>query len=488
MSINRNLSNFADNTGAPNAPTINVPNIGETATVSATAATGTINYDVLTQSTLYYTTAATGDFTLNFRGNASTAFNAFLPIGQAVDVKYFVTNGATAYKLSAINIDGTAQTIKWAGGTAPSAGTASAVDEYNITIIKTAASTYTVYAASSIVTSSGTSSANIWSAAAAMNGSTTTGQQMQSVAVNSSGLCVAGGVSGLIATSTDGINWTTPARPAALFASSGTVRCIGVSSTNVFYAAVAAASLGVRGYATSTDGVTWTTSLFNGSTVNGNMYGVAISSSGRIVFVGANYFTTSADGTTWTTPAPFSSATFSANAVCVNSAGLFVAVGSDSSSGPSYSTSVDGSTWTPVANFNGFAPGNVGSVNGVAVNSSGRFVAVGNINTYGSSLYTTSTDGTTWTTPTSFNGLYQSFNVRGITVNSAGKFIAVGSGSDNLPIYTASNDGVTWSNPQQMGDYPATGSPFGVTIAPSGKFIAVGQGAVQTTSLNWFTV
>ena len=481
MSINRNLSNFADNTGAPNAPTINVPNIGETATVSATAATGTINYDVLTQSTLYYTTAATGDFTLNFRGNASTAFNAFLPIGQAVDVKYFVTNGATAYKLSAINIDGTAQTIKWAGGTAPSAGTASAVDEYNITIIKTAASTYTVYAASSIVTSSGTSSGNIWSSGAAMNGSTTTNQNMRSVAVNSSGLCVAGGLAGLIARSTDGINWTTPAKPAPFFTSNGTVTCIAVSPTNVFYAAVATASFSVRGYATSTDGVTWTTSLFNGDNVNGSMAGVAISSSGRIVFVGGTRFTTSADGTTWTTPAQFSSATFTPRAVCVNSAGLFVAVGADTSSGPAYSTSVDGSTWTPVANFNGYAPGGSIYMNSVAVNSSGRFVAVGD------SLYTTSTDGTTWTTPAPINGLPQFFEINSIAVNSAGKFIAVGVGSNGTSIYTASNDGVTWSNPQQIGDYAAGGTPSAVTIAPSGKFIAVGVGPIQSVPWAWFT-
>ena len=57
------------------------------------------------------------------------------------------TNGATAYYPTAITIDGAAQTVKWQGGTAPTAGNASSVDAYSYTILKTAATpTYTVFA------------------------------------------------------------------------------------------------------------------------------------------------------------------------------------------------------------------------------------------------------------------------------------------------------------------------------------------------------
>ena len=135
MSNNRNLGAFAEYTNSGAAPVASVPNLGEIATSSATAATGAINYDVITQSTLYYTTDATGDFTLNVRGDGSTPMSTFLPVGQAVDVRFFNTNGATAYALTGVSVDGTAQTLNWMGGSAPS-GTANAVDQYVITIIR----------------------------------------------------------------------------------------------------------------------------------------------------------------------------------------------------------------------------------------------------------------------------------------------------------------------------------------------------------------
>ena len=135
MSNNRNLGAFAEYTNSGAAPVASVPNLGEIATSSATAATGAINYDVITQSTLYYTTDATGDFTLNVRGDGSTPMSTFLPVGQAVDVRFFNTNGATAYALTGVSVDGAAQTLNWMGGSAPS-GTANAVDQYIITIIR----------------------------------------------------------------------------------------------------------------------------------------------------------------------------------------------------------------------------------------------------------------------------------------------------------------------------------------------------------------
>ena len=116
----------------------------EVITVSATAATGTIQYDILTQSVLYYTSNASANWTLNFRGNVSTSVNTLLSTGQSVTVTFLNTNGTTAYYPTAITIDGSAQTVKWSGGTAPAYGNASSIDAYQYTIIKTASATYTV--------------------------------------------------------------------------------------------------------------------------------------------------------------------------------------------------------------------------------------------------------------------------------------------------------------------------------------------------------
>ena len=117
----------------------------ERTTVSATAATGTINFDAVTQGVLYYTTNATANWTLNVRGSSSATLTSMLAVGDAITVVFLNTNGATAYYPTVYQIDGSAVTPKWQGGTAPSAGNASSIDSYSLTIIKTAATpTYTV--------------------------------------------------------------------------------------------------------------------------------------------------------------------------------------------------------------------------------------------------------------------------------------------------------------------------------------------------------
>lgn len=146
MTIPRNLSIFAEYAGTVNAPTFSIPNAGEVATVSATAATGTINYDVITQSVLYYTSNAAANWTLNIRGNASVSLNTFMATNQSVTVVFLVTQGATPYYNNAFQIDGNSVTPKYQGGTAWSAGNASGIDAYTYTIIKTGSAAFTVLA------------------------------------------------------------------------------------------------------------------------------------------------------------------------------------------------------------------------------------------------------------------------------------------------------------------------------------------------------
>jgi hypothetical protein len=120
----------------------------ETVEIVAAGSTGTINVDTLTASVEYYTGAATANWTLNVRGSASVTLNSTMAIGEQISIVYLNTNTATAYIPSAFNIDGTAVgvTLKWLGGVAPATGTVNGVDAYVYTIIKTAASTYTVLA------------------------------------------------------------------------------------------------------------------------------------------------------------------------------------------------------------------------------------------------------------------------------------------------------------------------------------------------------
>ena len=119
-------------------------NAGETATVSATAATGTINYDVTTQSVVYYTSNASANWTVNFRGSSGTSLNTLMSTGQSVTVAFLVTQGATAYYNSAVQVDGSSVTPKYQGGTAYTSGNVSSIDAYTYTIIKTGSATFTV--------------------------------------------------------------------------------------------------------------------------------------------------------------------------------------------------------------------------------------------------------------------------------------------------------------------------------------------------------
>jgi len=131
--------------GSSTTPGIKIQNALEKVTISATAATGTINYDCLTQSVLYYTSSAAANWTLNLRGDGTTSLDTLMATGESITVVFMVTNGATPYYQSALTIDGGAVTPKWQGGTAPAAGNASSIDSYSLTVVKTGAGAFTAF-------------------------------------------------------------------------------------------------------------------------------------------------------------------------------------------------------------------------------------------------------------------------------------------------------------------------------------------------------
>jgi len=121
----------------------------EAVTVSTTFVTA-FTYDVLTQAVYFQNVNLGSNFTVNFRGNASTTLNAALATGESVTAALITKQGNTTfYNTSVLTVDGTSTnvTVVWQGGSAPTGGNASSNDVYTYTAIKTAASTYTILAA-----------------------------------------------------------------------------------------------------------------------------------------------------------------------------------------------------------------------------------------------------------------------------------------------------------------------------------------------------
>ena len=75
-----------------------------------------------------YLSGATADMTLDVTNLPAVD-------GQIQNVSFIVSQGATPYIVSTLQIGGTGATIKWSGGAAPT-GTANAVDVFSFTIIR----------------------------------------------------------------------------------------------------------------------------------------------------------------------------------------------------------------------------------------------------------------------------------------------------------------------------------------------------------------
>ena len=152
---------FANSTGSggqvfATSPTLTTPTLTtptlksalETTYVDTTALNGTYNVYVSTNGSLILNTGTpSANFTFNVASTSSVALNTLLAVGGAVTFTVLGTNGSSnAYSLTGISVDGTSQTVNWQGGSAPSTPAFSTMYAYTVTIIKTAANTYTVLA------------------------------------------------------------------------------------------------------------------------------------------------------------------------------------------------------------------------------------------------------------------------------------------------------------------------------------------------------
>jgi len=110
----------------------------ETANVTTLmGANTTIN---VAQPLVVFTANSSANSTVNFTGLAG------MPVGNTASFVIINPNSSTAKYINAYQIDGSATTIKWAGG-APLGGTAANTDIYSFSVIKTSATpTYNVFA------------------------------------------------------------------------------------------------------------------------------------------------------------------------------------------------------------------------------------------------------------------------------------------------------------------------------------------------------
>ena len=95
----------------------------------------TLNYNVLDGAIVFYSGSANNNWTLNFRGNASTTLNSIMPVSSSVTVTLLTRTGATPRSGSAYQIDGSAITPRWQGGISGS-GNANSIDAHTFTIVK----------------------------------------------------------------------------------------------------------------------------------------------------------------------------------------------------------------------------------------------------------------------------------------------------------------------------------------------------------------
>lgn len=124
---------------------ISIERVKEKVSISTTAVTGAQEFNAKDQTIVFHNADATGNYTINVRGDSSTTLNSLMDIGQVLTGVFITKYGSTAYYPTAVTVDGSAPSlIRWVGGAPSSAGTASSVCATTFSVIKTADATFTV--------------------------------------------------------------------------------------------------------------------------------------------------------------------------------------------------------------------------------------------------------------------------------------------------------------------------------------------------------
>jgi len=104
-------------------------------TLALTGATGVVDHNI-SNGTVFDHTSLSANFTANFTNVPTTN-------SRTISIALILNQGGTAYMPTAVQIDGSAQTILWQGGSAPS-GTASGVDVVSFTLVRSTSGAWSV--------------------------------------------------------------------------------------------------------------------------------------------------------------------------------------------------------------------------------------------------------------------------------------------------------------------------------------------------------
>ena len=112
---------------------------------AGTAPAGEMNINLMANSVHYYTPSVTAVWTPNVRAGGTTPLNDIISTGQSISFSMIVNQGGTPYNNNSGNlrIDNTWYTAKWSLAQLPTS-TASRVEVYSYTLIKTGSGTWVV--------------------------------------------------------------------------------------------------------------------------------------------------------------------------------------------------------------------------------------------------------------------------------------------------------------------------------------------------------
>ena len=102
-----------------------------------------LDYSLASQSIFYQMQSLTVDIVINFIFSPTKTLTSALDSGESVSCTYIINQGATAFKVSAVQIDGTAVSVRWFDGVQPT-GNANATDIYSFTIMKTGTNSFVI--------------------------------------------------------------------------------------------------------------------------------------------------------------------------------------------------------------------------------------------------------------------------------------------------------------------------------------------------------
>jgi hypothetical protein len=138
---------YGNFTGNSNVSALKIPNAIEPILIIDTGLTPTVNFDIASQSILYYTSNASTNWTVNFRGSNTTSLDTIMANSTVMTVTLIVQMGASGYYANVHQVDGSNVTVSWQGNAAISGGYLNSKNIYSYSIIKTGPSAFSIIGA-----------------------------------------------------------------------------------------------------------------------------------------------------------------------------------------------------------------------------------------------------------------------------------------------------------------------------------------------------